>query len=404
MRVLLMSHAYPPITSGVTVVVSKTAHEMHRRGHEVAVVTASETGSPYETIEDGVRVIRVHSLPNPYWPAARVPVTDLDTLEEVIGNVAPDLIHSHESAWLGIQLTRMRRSNQIPLLATCHFIPTFVTRYIGPEWSADAVERVTWRLAVALLNRYDTVVFPTATQRDAFVREGLRAPTRVISNGVDTTRYHPSMGKTHLSWKSNLPEGPKVLAVGRVAKDKHIDVLVRALANMPASEAHLILAGDGPERSHLEELARESHVEHKIHFLGHVPESDLPELYRRCDVYAISSPYEVQSIPTLQALATGLPVVAVNAGSLPELVTDGVNGFLVRPDDPLAMGTALVTILADKKRAAAFSRNSLKAVEPHAEKLTFDSYEGLYEQAAAAALTVVERGAKPEPSTESSTA
>jgi glycosyltransferase involved in cell wall biosynthesis len=99
------------------------------------------------------------------------------------------------------------------------------------------------------------------------------------------------------------------------------------------------------------------------------------------DVFAIASLYEVQSLPTLQALATALPVVAANAVALPEIVHDGVNGFLVPPADPEAMAGAILRILGDGDLAARMGQAGLKLVQPHAESHTFDQYEALYRQA-----------------------
>jgi glycosyltransferase involved in cell wall biosynthesis len=106
---------------------------------------------------------------------------------------------------------------------------------------------------------------------------------------------------------------------------------------------------------------------------------DLPSVFRASDVFAIASECEVQSIPTLQAIATGLPVVAVDAAALPELVTDGVTGFLVPADDPGAMGSAVESILDDPDRAAAMGRAGLETSRLHGNVATFDAHERLYE-------------------------
>ncbi|MGD2207660.1 MAG: glycosyltransferase, partial [Anaerolineae bacterium] len=117
-----------------------------------------------------------------------------------------------------------------------------------------------------------------------------------------------------------------------------------------------------------------------VHFLGFVPEKDMPALYRASDLFAIASICEVQSLPTLQAAATGLPVVAARAVALPELVHDGVNGFLVPPGEPEALGKAMWTILSDPDLAARMGKASLSIAQPHAEEHTFDKYEKLYQR------------------------
>ena len=128
----------------------------------------------------------------------------------------------------------------------------------------------------------------------------------------------------------------------------------------------------------LEALAAGLELGEWVHLLGYVPEDDLPGLYRCSDVFAIASDVEVQSIPALQALATGLPVVAVNAAALPELVNPGVNGFLAPPEDPQALGEAIYQVLNDPDRRRAMGQASLGLVKNHAVEETFTQYENFY--------------------------
>lgn len=380
MRILLVSHAYPPAISGVTVVVHKVAHEMVRRGHDVMVVAASDNGAPYEHDDYGVHVVRVRSAPNPYWRAGRLPIAGSEHLAEIVLGFSPHVVHSHESAWLAWQLSRLREEIPVPLLATCHFVPRFLSHYVGGSLRGHARERVGWRVAVRLLGRFDCVTFPTEWQRQMYLRAGLAAPTRVISNGVDLSRYRP--GRVEEPDGIALPPRPRVLAVGRVARDKRLDVLLHAFAYLRDAGASLVIAGDGNARESLERLASELQIEPSVTFTGPVSEAVMPDLYRACDVYAITSLVEVQSITTLQALATGLPVVAAAAGALPEIVLDGVTGLLVPPEDPRATAGAIQSLLFDSARARALGENGVRTAAAHDERLTFDAYEQLYLQAA----------------------
>jgi glycosyltransferase involved in cell wall biosynthesis len=207
----------------------------------------------------------------------------------------------------------------------------------------------------------------------------------VISNGVDAALYRPGdRSEKDVEAEYGLPVGRRILAVGRLARDKKLEVLIRAMQHIRSTHpAHLLLAGRGDDRPHLVNLAESLGLQNAVHFLGFVPEEDLPALYRLSDLYAIASDVEVQSIPTLQAVATGLPVVAANAAALPELVRDGENGFLAPPGDAEAFAASIRRLLDDPKKAAAFGRASLAISQAHAEERTFDSYEALYREYAA---------------------
>lgn len=384
MKILMLSHGYPPVISGVTLVVQKVAREMVRRGHQVTVVTASDRGGPYRDQDQGVELLRVRSIPNPFWSEGRLPFLGFDRLHEILATVQPDVINTHDSGLLGVQLYRLeqeKRHVHPPELLTCHYLPRYVTHYVNVVDTVDGViEDITWEVTIRLINAFDHVIFPTQTQQQAFIEEGLRTPSTVISNGLDVSRYSPDgVSDGDVAARYELPSGPRILAVGRLAKDKKIDVLIRAIKDLTSSrEAYLLLVGRGDDRERLEELVDSLHLREYVRFLGFVPEEDLPALYRHSDVFAIASDVEVQSIPTLQAAATGLPIVAAEAAALPELVQTNTNGHLVPPNDPTALATAIRHILDDPELARKLGRASLEIGRRHAEKETFDAYETLY--------------------------
>jgi glycosyltransferase involved in cell wall biosynthesis len=381
MRILIISHGYPPTLSGVTLVAQKLAREMVRRGHPVTVVAASPRGVATVEEDEGVRVVRLESRSNPFWSDGAIPVVSQSELRQIVKEVDPDVVHSHETALLSLQLLRLGLDREIPMVATCHFLPRFVSQYVGWDGRLDVLtESIVWEFAIRLLNQFDHAVFPSKTQARVFAQRGLAVPTTVISNGVDRERYGPgSDGVEEVEARYLLPPGRRMLFVGRLAKDKRIDVLINSLLHVRRTDVHLVLVGTGDDQKRLEGLSHDLGVEDRVHFLGLVPEDDLPSVFRASDVFAIASECEVQSIPTLQAIATGLPVVAVDAAALPELVTDGVTGFLVPADDPGAMGSAVESILDDPDRAAAMGRAGLETSRLHGNVATFDAHERLYE-------------------------
>jgi 1,2-diacylglycerol 3-alpha-glucosyltransferase len=384
MRVLTVSHGYPPIVSGVSLVVQKLARAMVRKGHAVTVVTASEHTDAYYEEDDGVKLVRVHSVPNPFWEEAPLPFTRSKQLEDIADEFRPEILHAQESAMLALQLLYVNRELGLPLVATCHFVPRFASLYVSLHGEPqEFVETIAWHYSIWLFNQFDHVVFPTAAHRRFFLEKGLDVPTTIISNGVDITRYRPVNGRPDedLAARYHLPSGPRILFVSRLARDKEIDVLIHAMKYLYAElGAHLLLAGRGDDRPRLEKLTSELGLDQCVHFLGFVPEEDMPALYRAVDLFAIASRVEVQSIPTLQAAATGLPIVAADELALPELAHDGVNGILVPPGDPEAMTRAILTILRDPELATRMGQESLSIGLSHAEERTFEQYEKLYEE------------------------
>ena len=380
MRILLVSHGYPPTLSGVTLVAQKLARAMVERGHSVTVIAASEHGTAYVEDDEGVRVVRLESRSNPFWSDGALPVVSQAELRQIVGEAEPDIVHSHETALLSLQLLRLGLDHEVPMVATCHYLPRFVSQYVGWDGRLDVLtEGIVWEYAIRLLNQFDHAVFPSKTQAAAFLNRGLAVPSTVVSNGVDLDRYRPGrVGVNAIETRYGLPQDRRILFVSRLAKDKRVDVLIRSMLHIRQTDVHLVLVGTGDDEPRLKEMTEDLGLTHQVHFLGYVPEEDLPSIYRASDLFAIASECEVQSIPTLQAAATALPIIAVDAAALPELVTDGVNGFLVPPDDPKAIATAALRIFSDPDRAAALSRGSLEAIRTHGETATFDAHELLY--------------------------
>lgn len=381
MRIMMASHGYPPTISGVTLIVRKLARAMVARGHSVTVLTASSVRHPYIYEDQGVRLVHLNALSNPFWREGPLPIILLHNLKLLVAKAQPDVLHALETAVLGVQLARVGRAQGRPALASCYYVPRFVTHYL--RWNERPlpwIENVTWASTTRVLNLFDHVVFSTQAHRQQYLDHGLATATSVFSNGVNLRQYTPSDGRDpEIRHQYDIPPGLRVLSVGRLARDKQIDVLIRAMAHLwPEMPVHLLVVGRGDEGPKLEALTVHLGLEPCVHFLGYVPEADLPTLYHAAHVFAIASICEVQSLPTLQAAACGLPVVAANALALPELVQHGVNGYLVPPQDPRAMAAAIRKVLRDPGTAKAMGQASLAVAASHDELNTFNQYEALY--------------------------
>jgi 1,2-diacylglycerol 3-alpha-glucosyltransferase len=380
MRILMFSHGYPPTISGVTLVVQKISRAMVQRGHEVTVVTASEKHLPYQSEDQGVRLIRILGIPNLLWPEGPIPITSSKAIRKLVDEFKPDIIHTHENALLSLLLVRTRWNTHPRLIISSYSLPHYVTHYLHLGGLETRFEAWLWSYAVDHLNQYEHVVFCTHTHERDFVAHGLRPPTTVISNGVNIQRYCPEKEPGEdIESRYHLPAKPRILSVGRLMKDKKLDLLIQAMRRVcDEREAHLLVVGRGNERPHLKALIQHLNLEPYIHLLGFVPEKDLPALYRTCDLFAIPSIVEVQSIPAIQAAVTGLPIVAANSASLPELVRDGENGFLVEPLNAQELSEAVLRIINNPDLARQMGQISLEIGCAHDERFTFQAYEDFY--------------------------
>lgn len=168
--------------------------------------------------------------------------------------------------------------------------------------------------------------------------------------------------------------------MGRLDWEKHIHNLIRAVAKLPREiDVYVEIAGDGSQRKYLGELAAEVGIADRVKFLGHITEEELPLAYERATVFAMPSIAELQSIATMEAMASGRPVIAANAMALPHLVHNGDNGYLFEPDDVDDFARCLLKIAtADQKELDRLSENSIHLIQSHDIKRTLAIFEGLY--------------------------
>lgn len=205
----------------------------------------------------------------------------------------------------------------------------------------------------------------------ASLREAGFGEAEVIWNGTPARPMRPP-----------LSEPPMVAYSGRLVREKGVDVLLRAfaLASREVPAARLLVAGDGPERAALQELARTLERERQVHFLGHVLPEQLEEKLAGAWVQAVPSRWaEPFGVVTAEAMMRGTAVIVSNTGGSAEVVSDGETGLLVPPDDAPALAAALCRVLGDRERAEALGRaGRARAVEQLSMSLFVDRIEGAY--------------------------
>lgn len=187
-------------------------------------------------------------------------------------------------------------------------------------------------------------------------------------------RFHPVP-------TSEASRPPTVLYVGRLSPEKRVDTLIRAATRVAeVLEASVVVAGRGAQGHELHRLAQTLGLARRVHFVGFVPDDALPALLRSATVFVMPSAHELQSIACLEAMASGLPVIAADAMALPELVEDGKNGFLFPPGDAIALTDRIVRVLGDPVAARHLARASRQTAEHHGIERTFTALEALYRE------------------------
>lgn len=383
MRVLIASDLYWPTINGVSTFVRNLAKGLTAAGHDVLVVAPSQTGAHHEETDGNHRVARMRS--RVFRPYQNLPISVFPRREmaKLVREFEPDIIHVQSPLGIGLGAVRVAKRCGVPLIATNHAMSENLldnVRLLAPvARPLDALLRryAAWFYAHAL-----HVTLPTQTAIDMLKPGDFRRPTSAISNGIDVSRFSPGDAPEGFRKRFGIPAlVPVVLYVGRLDVEKHLHVLVRAVSLLREGHAfHVVMVGYGVDRVRLERLAGTLGVRDCVTFTGRIEEEDKPDFFRLATVFAIPSPAELQSISTLEAMASGLPVAAVDAGALGELCRDGHNGVLFDLDDAEGLARGLARILGDPELAGQMGAASLEIASRHDLKETIRQYAGLYER------------------------
>lgn len=388
LRVLIASDTYPPDVNGAGYFTFRLAEGMAERGHRVHVVCPSDRGEPYVRVKGAVTEHRLRSAPLPFQPTMRaaLPLGMGGHIFRLMRRLAPDVVHVQSHFPLSRAALRRGRAGGVPVVLTNHFMPDNLYAHARvPAPMQDAAGILAWRDMVRVAAEADHVTTPTPRAAQLLRDKGLAREVEAISCGIDLERFHPRPGERVAARRRfGLPDRDTIVFVGRLDEEKRIEDTIRALARIvPHRDAQLALAGTGQREGWLRALAARSGVADRVFFLGFVADRDLPLVYAAGDAFAIAGVAELQSIATLEAMSTGLPVVAADAMALPHLVEEGHNGFLFPPGDDACLADRLLTVLGPRRRALGAA--SREIARGHDHRRSLERFEDVYTRVGAGA-------------------
>ncbi|HEX6447320.1 MAG TPA: DMT family transporter [Streptosporangiales bacterium] len=388
LRILIGADTYLPHVNGAAYFTRRLAQGLAARGHEVHVACPSADGDAAVEMDGGVHVHRVRSMRTPFVRDFRVasPVYARADVAHVLAEVRPDVVHVQNHFLVGRTLCRLAGRRGLPLVATNHFMPENLLPYLPlPAPVARLVTRLAWRDLARVFRPAAAVTTPTPTAAQLVAASGIGKRIEAVSCGIDLRRFREQ------PVASRTGDTKRILFVGRLDAEKHIEDIVDALpAIREKVDAELVVAGKGNLRDALGRRAAARGVGQHVRFLGFVPDADLPALYSTADVFCMPGTAELQSLVTLEAMATGRPVVAADAMALPHLCQDGRNGFLHEPRDVAELGRHVAAILADDDLRRRMGAQSLAIASEHEESRSLRRFEEIYGEVTGYAVAPVE--------------
>lgn len=368
MRIAILASGVLPVLDGVTVSVDARVRRLVARGDEVLLLApASADRTRPAGLSPAVTFAALPSMPFGAAASDRNVVPEAAAeIDRALAGFRPDLIHVDEPERLALGLRRLparafARRHRVPLVAFFH---TNFADYLGSGGNRYGLyaplRAVVWRAVAQLYNRYDATLVPSAASLARLQRFGLANGLAGRFNGTDTQDFHPDLrrpGYWSARWgRPDLDGRAVMLIAGRLTADKgwaDWRQVLPALAERLGDSLAVVVAGDGALREEVEQLVAALPCGF---FTGPVPRAEIGTLLANSDLYATLSRFENASLAVYEALASGLPVLAFEAGGLPGQVRHGVNGLLFRPGDAPGFVEGTARLVED-----AAARHALRA-------------------------------------------
>ncbi|GAA4347948.1 glycosyltransferase [Microbacterium rhizosphaerae] len=379
LTVLIGADTFSPDVNGAARFAERLAAGLVQRGHDVHIMAPSKThaqhGTYRETIEG--QEMTVHRLPSwrwyPHdWLRFVLPWMSKHYARKVLDDVKPDAAHIQSHIVIGRGLMREARKRDVPVVATNHVMPENIVDFTTlPPFLDKVVVKLAWDDASRTLRMARAVTTPTQKAADFLTAATGLTDVIPVSCGIDRSHYSPDLSPR----TSN-----RILVVGRLTTEKHIDVTLKAVAKLdPALGVTVEIVGGGDQRKNLEVLTRQLGLSDRVEFVGRASDEELRRLYSEASLFVISSIAELQSIATMEAMASALPIVAADAVALPHLVHDGENGYLFPPGDIDGLADRITRVLtASPEERLRMQQASLDMVAVHDINRTLDTFEALY--------------------------
>jgi len=380
MRIAFFTNCYKPLVNGVVTSISSLKEAYERKGNEVYIFAPRVE----DYVDQEKNVFRYRSINLTGKVKYPLPIPLSFKVKKVITEFNPDIVHVHHPFLLSSVAIMYGKKLGIPKILTLHTQYEQYAYYVSPvpeRVTHEAIKMIISNLAY----KTDCVTAPSASMKKIIENYGIKNRIEVIPNAIRLISFKEDdeLKRTKIKIKYNFKEDDKIiLFVGRVASEKSIDKIIKALAiikKRSIGKVKLLIVGSGPAMDELKQLARTLKVEEDVIFTGTVGYEEIQHYYKMAYVFTIASTTETFGIVTIEALASGVPVVAVKAPGAVDILTDGLDGLLV-DNDIEKFANALEKIIREPELREKLSQGALKTSERYSIDTVSERMLNLYRE------------------------
>jgi len=383
LKIAFYTDTYLPAVDGVVTSMLGFKKELERRGHDVYIFASGDAKSKKIYSNSHVHIVSGISFkPYPQYKLAFFPYhTVLKLQKEKI-----DIMHAQTPFFMGFTALTIARVMKLPIVGSFH---TFINNkkildeyYPKNKLLKKFTGKYLWKYTKFFYRRCDVTTAPSNTVKEILERNKIPNVV-VVPNGVDITKFNTKVEGEAIKKKHNLKEHV-VLYVGRISKEKRIEVMLKAakLLTKKRNDISYLIVGHGPAMDHYKMLALRLGIADNVKFAGFVPDQELPSYYAASDMLCMPSTFETQGVVAIEAMACGKPVIGANFLALKEIIKNGKTGEKFKPNDYQACARKIEKVLNNSE---AYKRNTVALAKefsiPNATDKLLDVYNKLLEKA-----------------------
>ncbi|MBX3036611.1 MAG: glycosyltransferase [Anaerolineales bacterium] len=379
LRIGLFTDTYAPQVNGVSISLQLISEGLKNRGHQVTIFAPKFPG--YK--DDQPNVMRLPSLKYLNNPPIYVAVLGTPRSTWSLTRKHFDVLHAHSPLSVGLLAYLTASTKRLPLIYTYHTSITDYTHYLKFIGGTRLIKYGAGWFSSTTTNLGDQIVVPSPKFYRLLMQQKVRKPIHIIPNGIDLSSFQRAKKPGSLRNRLNVSaDAPILLTVGRMDPEKRLDFIVDAFVKISKQipNTQLVFAGDGSARKKLEEKVNALDVKNNIHFLGMVNRNDLPDVFHDATLFLSASTTEVHPISVIEAIASGLPLVAVNDEAFEGMIENDMNGYLT-PLDVDVYAETIIKLLQDNKKIESFGKHSAHLSEKYSIEGQVKALEKLYTEA-----------------------
>lgn len=332
LRIIFYTDSFLPAVDGVVTSITAFKKELENRGHEVYIVAVGDKETK-RIIKGRKDIFVVRGLKFRKYPQYKFAVTPF-VVSLKLRKLNPDIVHLQTPFTVGLYGLMYSRVNKYPIVGSFHTMfnsKDIINQYLtkNPRLRKFLI-KYSWEYLTYFYNKCDATITPSEAIKKYLSKKKIKNIS-VIPNGIDTERFNKNNYDQKLKNQLVGENSNMILYLGRISKEKNIDILIKAAKYLKENNTKFIIGGTGPMLNEYKNLVNKYNLNDTVKFQGFISNEDLPKYYATADALCLPSTFETQGIVSLEALASGTPVVGADYLALKNIIENGKNGELFKP-------------------------------------------------------------------------